>query len=121
MKKFVVVYRVPLETMQKWKAETPPEEMKKQGEELGQKMMAWMEKNKASIVDNGMPLGKNTRATMQGVGIEPKVEEVSNDLNAFVIVQADSAGQVVEMFKDNPHNMIPTGYVDIMEVPHMGM
>ena len=40
MKKFFVIYRVPVETMQKWKSETPQEEMKKQGAELGNDMMA---------------------------------------------------------------------------------
>ena len=25
------------------------------------------------------------------------------------------------MFKDNPHFTIPTSYVDVMEIPHMGM
>lgn len=116
MKKFVVIYRVPLETMQEWRKTTSPEEMQKQGKELGEKMNAWLEKNKASIVDQGMPLGKNMRMT------KDKLEAVSNDLNAYITLQADSAEKVAEMFKDNPHWVIPTAFLDIMEVPefHMG-
>jgi hypothetical protein len=115
MAKFVAIYRVPVETMQKWKQETSPEEMKKQGEELGKKMMAWSDKHKASFVGEGMPLGKNTRLSAQGAAAE------TNDLNYLQIVEANSAQEVVEMFKDNPHFDIPTSYVDVMEVPHMGM
>ena len=115
MKKFVAIYRVPVETMQEWRKTTSPEEMMKQGKELGEKMMAWMQKNDKAIVDKGLPLGKNKRMTQGGL------EEVSNDLNAYVVIEAESAEAVAEMFKDNPHWIIPGGYLDIMEVPHMGM
>ncbi len=108
------MYRVPVETMQKWRAETSPEEMQKQGMELGEKMMAWMEKNKGSIIDAGNPLGKNTRMTSEGL------EAVSNDLNAYLVVEAESAEKVAEMFKDNPHWIVPTAYLDIMEIPKHG-
>ena len=115
MKKFVVIYCVPLETMQEWKKTTSPEEMQKQGKELGEKMMAWTTKNEKAFVDKGMPLGKNTRLMKDGAEEEP------NDLNYFSVVQAESAEDVVEMFQDNPHFDIPTSYLDIMEVPNMGM
>ena len=115
MKKFVCVYRVPVETMEKWKKETSQEEMMKQGKEIGEKMMAWMQKNDASIVDKGLPLGKNMRLTSEGM------KAVTNDLNAYVVVEAESAEAVAEMFKGNPQFDIPTAYLDIMEVAHMGM
>lgn len=115
MKKFVVIYCVPVETMQEWKKNTSQEEMQKQGKELGDKMMAWMAKHEQSFVDKGMPLGKNTRLTANGA------EAVANDLNYVCVMQAESADEVAEMFKDNPHFAIPTSYIDIMEVPHMGM
>lgn len=120
MKKFVAIYRVPVEVMQQWKTTTSPEEMKVQGEKLGKDMFAWMDKHKASIVDNGLPLGKNTRMTAQA-DAEPKVEALSNDLNAYIVVQAESAEAVAEMFKDNPHMSIPGAFLDIMEVPHLEM
>lgn len=115
MKKFVVVYRVPVEVMQDWKKNTSPEEMKAQGEKLGKDMMAWFEKNKKSIVDQGNPLGKNTR--MDSAGAKPE----TNDLNFYNVVQAESLEEVIAMHKDNPHVVIPGGYLDIMEVPHMTM
>ena len=113
--KFVVIYRVPVETMEKWKKETPSEEMQKQGKELGEKMMAWTKKNEKALVDQGQPLGKNTRLTKDGA------KPMTNDLNYYCVVEAESADAVALMFKDNPHFDIPTSFLDIMEVPHMGM
>ena len=115
MKKFVVMYRVPVEVMEKWRLETSPEEMKAQGEKLGADMKAWMEKNKSSITDAGLPLGKNTRMNAEGA------KPMSNDLNYYQVVQAESVDDVVTMFKDNPHVTIPGGFLDIMEVSHLGM
>ena len=116
MKKFVVRYRVPVEVMEEWKKNTSPEEMKKQGEKLGADMMAWIAKNKASIVDNGNPLGKNTRMNSEGA------KPTTNDLNFYQVIEADSVERVVEMLKDNPHlTMSKEAYLDIMEVPHMGV
>jgi len=115
MKKFVAIYRVPIETMEEWKKNTSQEEMMKQGKELGEKMMAWMQKNDKAIVDKGLPLGKNMRMTSEGM------KAVTNDLNAYVVVEAESAEAVAEMFKDNPHMEIPSSFLDIMEVPQMGM
>ena len=115
MKKFVVIYRVPVETMAEWKKSTSPEEMKAQGEKLGAEMMAWTTKHKDTFVGEGLPLGKNMRMTSAGA------TPTTNDLNYMCVMQAESAEAVVEMFKDNPHFAIPTSFVDIMEVPQMGM
>ena len=52
MKKFVVIYRVPVETMEEWKQNTPPEEMKAQGVKLGADMMAWTQMHKQALVDS---------------------------------------------------------------------
>lgn len=115
MKKFAVIYRVPVETMQGWRKDTSPEEMQKQTKELGEKMTAWTEKHKGAFVGEGLPLGKNTRMTKDGAQPE------TNDLNYLSVVEAESVEAVVEMFRDNPHLEIPTAFLDIMEVPHMGM
>ncbi|MBX4192603.1 hypothetical protein KW798_03940 [Candidatus Parcubacteria bacterium] len=114
--KFVVMYRVPVEVMQEWMKNTPPEEMKAQGEKLGKDMGAWVAKHDKAIVDKGLPLGKNTRMSAKGT------EAVANDLNYYQVIEAESVEQVVEMFKDNPHiQVIPNSYLDIMAVTHTGM
>jgi len=114
--KFVAIYRVPVETMKGWMESTTPEERAAQGKELGAQMMAWTEKHKASFVGEGLPLGKNTRVTKEGATPLP------NDLNYLQVIEAESKEAVIEIFKDNPHiATIPDSYLDIMEVPHMGM
>jgi hypothetical protein len=115
MKKFFVFYRVPVETMQEWRKNTKPEEMKAQGEKLGKDMMEWTKKNEKNLVDRGNPLGKTKRVTANGV------EDVTNDLNYCCIVEAESHEAAANMFSDNPHFTIPTSFIDVMEIPHMGM
>jgi hypothetical protein len=115
MKKFVVMYRVPVEVMEKWKKETPTEEMQKQGKELEAKMIAWLDAHKGNMADQGNPLGKNTRMTSGGAKPE------TNDLNFYNIVQAESVDEVVAMHKDSPHLTIPGAFLDIMEVPEIKM
>jgi len=115
MKKYVVMYRVPIEVMEKWRRETPPEEMKAQGEKIEKDMLAWFAAHKANIVDQGNPLGKNTRMT--SAGAEPQ----ANDLNFYNVIQAESIDDVIAMHKDSPHIVIPGAYLDIMEVPQMNV
>lgn len=111
MKKFVLMYRVPVETMKQWQAETPSEEMQRQGKELEEKMNEWGKRHEKSITP-GQPLGKNHRMTANGV------EDISNDLAYYSIVDAESLEDVYAMCKDNPHLTIPTAFLDIMEVTH---
>lgn len=115
MKKFVVMYRVPVETMEEWKKNTSPEDIKAQTDKLGVEMPAWIKKNQKRITDMGWPLGKNTRLTSAGAHAVP------NDLNYYQVVEANTPEEVVEMFKDNPHFTIPTAFLDIMEVSHPGL
>jgi hypothetical protein len=115
MKKFFAIYRVPVETMQEWRKNTSPKEMKAQGEKLGKDMMAWTTKNKAHLPEQGIPLGKNKRITAKGV------EDAPNDLNYACVLEAQSHDEATAIFKDNPHFAIPTSYIDIMEIPHMGL
>lgn len=115
MKKFIAIYRVPVETSEEWKKTTSPEEMKAQGEKLMAAMLAWTQKNEKSLVGQGTPLGKNKRVSKDGV------QDVTNDLNYSCIVEAESHEAAAALFTDNPHFEIPTSFIDIMEIPHMGM
>lgn len=110
--KFVVMYRVPMETMKQWQVATPTEEMIAQGKQMETAMNEWLARNTGKMVDQGLPLGKNTRMTKDGA------EPVSNDLMMYHVVEAANVEEVVAMFKDNPHFTIPTAYLDIMAVTH---
>ncbi|MGH7141165.1 MAG: hypothetical protein ACREGH_00835 [Minisyncoccia bacterium] len=115
MKKFFVLYRVPIETMREWRTNTKPEEMKTQGEKMMHDMAAWTEKNSAALVDRGQPLGRNKRVTSVGI------EDTPNDLNYYCIVEAESPEAAAALFADNPHPSIPTSFIDIMEITQQGM
>lgn len=112
MKKFFCLYRVPVDVAEKWKKETSSEEMKKQDAEIGEKMMAWLKKYDKEIVDKGLPLGKNTRLTLNGA------QAVTNDLNYYCVIEAESADAAVNIVKDGIY-LTPGAFIDIMEVPHM--
>lgn len=112
MKKFVAIYRVPVEVAEKWRKETPPEEMKKIDADIGEKMNAWLKKYDKEIVDKGLPLGKNTRLTTEGA------QAVTNDLNYYCVIEAESADAVVAILKDGMP-LTHDAYIDIMEVPHI--
>ena len=92
-----------------------PEERKKQSDQMMQDWQTWQEKHKDHIRDNGKPLGKTKRVT------KSKIEDVKNDLNYYIIIEAESHDTATEMIKDNPHLQIPKSYVEVMEIPHMGM
>ena len=114
MKKFFCVYRVPVEVAEKWKKESSEEERKKQDAEMGVKMSAWLAKYDKEIVDKGLPLGTNTRLTLQGA------TPVTNDMNYYCIIEAESADKVVEIVKDGLI-LFDGAFIDIMEVPEMKM
>ena len=116
MNKYFVLYRIPVETMREWRKTTSHEDMKTQGSKIGQEMMAWGKKNEKSIVDRGQPLGKTKSVTKDGV------KDAANDLNYYCIVEAESHEEAAKLFADNPHVLtIPSSYIDVMEIPHMGM
>jgi hypothetical protein len=71
----------------------------------------WMEKHHAAIVTGGGPLGKTKKVTPHGI------EDVSNELSAFVVVRASSHEAAAKMFEKHPHFAIfPGEGVEIMPV-----
>lgn len=116
MNKYFVLFRIPVESVDAWMNQAPSEERKKQMEQVMQGWQTWREKYKSVIVDQGSPLGKTKRVSKAGV------EDARNDLNYFMVVQAASHDEAAKMIAENPHvQMIPTSFVDVMEMPKMGM
>jgi hypothetical protein len=115
MNKYFVLFCVPGDTMAEWMKTTSEEDRKKQSDQMMQDWGKWMEKLGAKLVDKGMPLGKTKRVT------KGNVADVKNELNYYVVLEAESHDAAAQMVMDNPHFMIPTAYIDVMEVPHMGM
>jgi len=72
---------------------------------------AWVEKHSAAISAMGGPLGKTKKVTARGI------EDVSNELSAFVVVTAESHEAAARLFEKHPHFAIfPGESVEIMPV-----
>ncbi|HSV22432.1 MAG TPA: hypothetical protein VLJ17_05315 [Xanthobacteraceae bacterium] len=72
---------------------------------------AWVERNQAAIVGMGGPLGKTKNVAPNGI------EDVSNDMGAFVVVRADSHEAAAKLFESHPHFAIfPGESIEVMPV-----
>jgi len=72
---------------------------------------AWAEKNQASIVVMGGPLGKTKKINQGGM------EDISNNLGAFMVVRAASHEAATKLFEGHPHfTIFPGEAVEVMPV-----
>ena len=101
--------------MAKWMTDTSEDDRKKQMDQMMTDWKSWAAKLGSAIVDQGKPLGKTKRVTKAGVTDE------KNDLNYYLILQAESHDAAAKMMSDCPHFMIPDSYAEVMEISHMGM
>lgn len=83
-------------------------------------MMAWgkwIEDHKASIVNDGSPLGKTKKVDKGGVS------DTRNDMGAWIVVKAELHEEAAKMFEGHPHfSVFPGDRVEVMEcLPMPGM
>jgi hypothetical protein len=72
--------------------------------------MAWGEKHRSAIVQQGSPLGKTKRTGLNGVA------DIKNAMTGWVLVQAESHEAAARMFEGHPHfTIFPGDSVEIME------
>jgi hypothetical protein len=72
---------------------------------------AWAEKHQGVIVSMGGPLGKTKKITQRGI------EDVSNEMGAFMVVRAESHEAAAKLFENHPHFVIfPGESVEVMPV-----
>jgi hypothetical protein len=72
---------------------------------------AWVEDRRAAISVMGGPLGTTKKATERGV------EDVSNEMAAFMIVNAESHEAAAKLFENHPHfTIFPGESVEIMPI-----
>jgi hypothetical protein len=78
---------------------------------------AWMTKHQAAVATMGGPLGKTKKVGRHGI------EDVGNEMGAFMVVRAASHEQAAKLFEGHPHYMIfPGDRVEVMPVlPIPGM
>jgi hypothetical protein len=96
--------------MKTWMALPEAERRAKEGEGMAA-WKAWIEKHQASVHAMGGPLGKTKKVTERGI------EDVSNEMGAFMVVRAESHEAAAGLFEKHPHFMIfPGESVEIMPV-----
>ena len=111
MKKFLVLYMMPVSTMDEMMKNTSAEDRKKN---MGE-WMTWMNEHKASFAEMGTPLGKNTRVSGEGAS------EVRNEVGGYSILMAESQEEAAKLLAGSPHNKMKGAYMEVMECMQMGM
>jgi len=96
--------------MQAWMALPEAERRAKEQEGIAA-WKAWIQKNQAATVGMGGPLGKTKKITPGGI------EDVSNELTAYMVVRADSHEAAAKLFENHPHfTIFPGDSVEVMPV-----
>ena len=72
---------------------------------------SWMEKHHAAVVSMGGPLGKTKKITERGI------DDVSNEMAAFVVVRAESHEAAARLFEKHPHfSIFPGESLEVMPI-----
>jgi hypothetical protein len=112
MNRYVAVFSIPARVIDEWVKNTPPEKRQSMGNEMMGEWQKWMDAHAKSIADKGTPLGKTKRVTAKGVS------DTRNDMNFYIIVDAENHAAAAKMFQGHPHLQIPEASIEVMEVPH---
>ena len=111
MKKFLVLYILPLATIDEMMKNSTPEDRKKGMDEW----VMWMNEHKSMLAEIGAPCGKNKRVSLGGVS------DTRNDVGGYSIIQAESQDEAAKMLIGNPHLKMKGAYIEVMECMPMGM
>ena len=96
--------------MKAWMALPEPERRAKEQEGMAA-WKSWMEKHHAAVVGTGGPLGKTKKISEHGIN------DVSNEMGAFMVVRAKSHEAAAKLFEKHPHfTIFPGESVEVMPV-----
>ena len=116
MKKFFVLFCIPAQAIQDWITTVDEATRKEQTDKMMQEWQAWMTAHESAVIDKGLPLGKTKRVDVNGV------TDIKNDLNWYLVVEAESHDAAAQMFVGHPHIVqIPGAYVQVMDASRQGM
>lgn len=91
--------------------ELPEAERRSKEQEGMAAWKAWVEKHRSTISTMGGPLGKTKKVVERGI------QDVSNEMGAFMVVRAESHEAAAKLFENHPHFAIfPGESVEIMPV-----
>lgn len=112
MSRFFALFAIPARVIDEWVKTTPEDKRQAMSQEMMGAWQNWMAENGKYIVDRGAPLGKTKRVTSNGVA------DIRNDLNWYLILEADSHEAAAKIFTSHPHLQIPEASVEIMAIPN---
>ncbi len=96
--------------MAAWNALSDAERQKKTQEGIAT-WKGWVDKHQAAIVVMGGPLGKTKKVSSNGI------EEISNAMGAFTVVNAESHEAAAKLFENHPHfTHFPGESIEVMPV-----
>lgn len=82
-----------------------------------QAWMKWAQDHEKDIAQMGSPLGKTKKVSKAGI------EDIRNEMGAWVVVKANSHEEAAKMFENHPHYTIfPGDRIEVMEclpIPQM--
>ena len=109
MKRYLAIYTGTVAVMEKWKA-LPEHELQKRQAAGIKGWKEWAERNKASIVEGGGPLGRTKSVSKSGIA------DIRNNMAAYTVVQAESQEAAAKLFEGHPHfTIFPGDAVEVME------
>jgi len=112
VKKFMVFFMIPLETMTQWK-QVDAKEREASEKKMMQDWEAWSAANAAMIVSTDVG-GKTKNVTTSGVS------DTRNDIVLYSIAQGESSESVSQAYQSHPHLQIPNASIQVMEIKPMG-
>jgi hypothetical protein len=96
--------------MQAWMAMPEAERKAKEIEGIAA-WKSWVQTHQGAVATMGGPLGKTKKVSSGGI------EDISNDLGAFMVVHAESQEAAAKMFEHHPHfTAFPGESVEVMPV-----
>jgi len=89
----------------------PDEDRLAKGREGMAAWKAWIGKHQDAVAGMGGPLGKTKKITERGI------EDVGNDMGAYMVVHAESPEAAAKLFENHPHfTIFPGESVEVMPV-----
>ena len=107
MKKFLVLFLMPVAGLEAW-MKTDPEVRKVDEEKMRTDWNAWMTEHKDNVKET-LGAGKTKKVTKEGVA------DTKNNIMLYSIVEAPSHEEASAMFVGHPHLDIPDASIEIMQ------
>jgi hypothetical protein len=111
MKKFLVLYMVPVRVIDDWKA-TDADARRAAEDKMRTQWDEWMREHGGALTET-KPAGKTKRIAGDGVA------DTRNDIMLYSLVEAESHDAAAQMFRNHPHLQIPQSSIEVMEVRSM--